>query len=91
MWGLRVRALSKTMPRLWAEGVRSIFALLIWIGAGGGDFSNLEWIGSYTLSNVIVADEKICLIPSISEILSQTWYHCIQYSKRHHMSLFSYC
>ena len=34
---------------------------------------------------------KIDLISSISDIQSQTWYHCIQYTERHHMSLFSYC
>ncbi len=33
---------------------------------------------------------KIDLIPSESEILSQTWYHCIQYTKPHHMSLVSF-
>ena len=31
------------------------------------------------------------LIPSISEILSQTWYHCIQHTTRHHMRLGSHC
>ena len=34
---------------------------------------------------------KINLISSISEIQSQNWYHCIQYTKRHQMRLFSHC
>ena len=34
---------------------------------------------------------KIDHIPSISEIRSQTWYHCIQYTRHHHMSLVSHC
>ena len=33
---------------------------------------------------------NIDLIPSISEILSQTWYHRVQYTKSHHMSLVSF-
>ncbi len=33
---------------------------------------------------------KIPLISSIFEIQSQMWYHCIQYTRRHHISLFSY-
>ena len=34
---------------------------------------------------------KMHLLPSISEILSQTWYHCVQNAKRHYMSLISLC
>ncbi len=34
--------------------------------------------------------QTICLIPSVSKI-SQTWYHCIQYSKRHHMNSIPIC
>ena len=34
---------------------------------------------------------KIHLIPSISEILLQTCYHCVQYTRRHLMSLISHC
>ncbi len=30
---------------------------------------------------------KLHLIPSISKILLQKWYHCAQYTKHHHMSL----
>ncbi len=33
---------------------------------------------------------KIDLIPSISEIQSQTWYHCVQYTRRQLMSLISH-
>ncbi len=33
---------------------------------------------------------KIDLMSSISEVRSQFWYHCIQYIKRHHVSLFSH-
>ena len=31
--------------------------------------------------------QKLCLIPSMSDILSQTLYHCVQYTKHHHMTL----
>ncbi len=34
---------------------------------------------------------KIHFIPSISEILSQKCFHCVQYTRRHRMSLFSHC
>ena len=67
------------------------------------DFNRFSWP---TFSNVIsmlkyvnsliksvkcyCGGRKIDLISSISEIQSQTWYHCIQYTKRHHMSLISH-
>ncbi len=34
---------------------------------------------------------NIELIPTIPEILSQTWCHCVQYTRRHHMSLVPFC
>ena len=34
---------------------------------------------------------KYLLILSTFEILPLEWYHCIQYAKRHHMSLASFC
>ena len=34
---------------------------------------------------------KIRLFPSISKILSHTCYHCVQYTKRHLMSLITHC
>ena len=34
---------------------------------------------------------KIHLIPSITEIQSQMWHHCVQYTRRHHMSLIAHC
>ena len=34
---------------------------------------------------------KIDLFLSITEILSQKWYHCVQYTRRNLMSLISYC
>ena len=34
---------------------------------------------------------KMHFIRSITEIPSQKWYHCVQYTKRHHMSLTSHC
>ncbi len=33
---------------------------------------------------------KIDFIPSICEIPWQTWYHCIQYTKRHHESILTF-
>ncbi len=33
----------------------------------------------------------IAAIPSISDILSQMWYHCVQYTSHHLMSLISHC
>ena len=49
IWGLRVRELSKTMPRLQAEGVGLILVSPIWIRAMGRDLSIVEWIGRYSV------------------------------------------
>ena len=35
--------------------------------------------------------QNINIILSISEIPSQMWYHCVQYTKRHLMNLSSFC
>ena len=42
---LRVRALSKTIPRLHADGVGSMLASPILISARVGVLRNFEWIG----------------------------------------------
>ncbi len=34
---------------------------------------------------------KIHFIPSMCKIQSQMWYHCVQYTRRHIMSLISHC
>ena len=44
MWGLRVRALSKTTPEFLAEGVGSTVALPIWMGVSEVDLRNLGWM-----------------------------------------------
>ncbi len=44
-----------------------------------------------SLSNVILVDEKVHFIPSTSEILSQMWYQCVQYTRCHPLSLISHC
>ena len=45
MWGLRVRALSKTTPRFLAEEEGLILTFPIWMGVSGVDLRNLEWMG----------------------------------------------
>ena len=47
---------------------------------------------SYTIRFInCYGGRTICLFSSISEILSQKWYHCIQYTMHYRMSLESYC
>ncbi len=44
-------------------------------------------INTWSVSNVILADEKIHVIPSISKIHTQMGYHCVQYIRCHLLSL----
>ena len=46
---------------------------------------------NYSLSNVILTNEKKHFLPRISRILLQKWHYCIHYDKRHHMNLIPLC
>ncbi len=75
--GLWLRASQALMLHLVGKCTISTWAWVLAIILGDGF--------NYSLSNVILVDEKIHFIPSISEILSQMWYHCVQYTRRHHI------
>ena len=50
-----------------------------------------DYISMLYSVNCYPGGRKIDPIPPISEIQSQLWYHCLQYTTRHHMSLVSFC
>ena len=54
-------------------------------------YHELKWYHHKVVNSVkcYPGGRKMDLISSISEIPSQTWYHCFQYTRRHHMSLIS--
>ncbi len=60
--------------------------------------TNLSHVGNQPDSNTILLQSvkpyhsgwKTGFIPPISEILPQQWYHCSQYTNRHHMNITSH-
>ena len=66
MWSLRVRALSKTIPRCLAEKVGSTLTLPIWMGVSRVDLGNLEWMGRNSVLLSFSLSEFRCIQSRIS-------------------------
>ncbi len=64
-----------------------IFAMSSWMQASPATHvrTTLQPVKCYS------GGREIHLIPSISKILSQKRYHCVQYTRRHLISLLSHC
>ncbi len=53
--------------------------------------SRSRMIVSYIPCQMLPWVRKIDLFPPIFEMLAQRWYHCVQYTKRHHMNRIAHC
>ncbi len=87
-----IRSLSEILSPKWYHCVYllstlvcALFSLLALVSTKLAYLRMLKSVKCYR------GGRKMDLISSISEIQSQTWYHCIQCPKRHHMSIFSHC
>ena len=86
IWPIDIRQNKKTTWWI-RDSVYQAFITFYRIHKPAGD----DWAGEHVKCvKCYPGGRKMDLIPSISELQSQAWYHCIQYTTHHHMRLISH-